>query len=251
MALFKNAHASHDHSLEVLNLLYGYDSFLDNLKVIADMGCGEGRDSEWWATLATRDDPPQPHNYIVYAIDQTMAQCDHDILKNNPNIIPIEQNFEEYTIPRKVDLMWCHDSFQYARNPMATLAHWKSMINENGMLVLSIPQNTYINNSRLTIENHSHQYFNYNILNLIYMLAIAGFDCRDAYFYRKENTPWLYAGVYATQHETLPKHATWYDLAERKLISDSLINSVNKYGYARLEDLVVAWFDKDLYQITN
>ena len=57
MALFKNAYASHDHSLEILNMLYGYDSFLDNLKVIADMGCGAGLDTEWWATLETRDDP--------------------------------------------------------------------------------------------------------------------------------------------------------------------------------------------------
>ena len=39
--------------------------------------------------------------------------------------------------------------------------------------------------------------------------------------------------------------------AERQLINDSIINSVNKYGYARLEDVVVSWFDKNLYQITN
>ena len=55
MALFKNGYDSHQHSLEVLNLLYGYDSFLDNLKVIADMGCGRGYDAQWWAQLTTRE----------------------------------------------------------------------------------------------------------------------------------------------------------------------------------------------------
>ena len=83
------------------------------------------------------------------------------------------------------------------------------------------------------------------------MLAISGFDCRDAYFYRKENTPWLYIGVYASEHNPITQDATWYDLADRHLINDSVINSVTKYGYARLEDVVVSWFDKNLYQITN
>lgn len=83
------------------------------------------------------------------------------------------------------------------------------------------------------------------------MLAISGFDCRDAYFYRKENTPWLYIGVYASEHGPLTQDATWYDLADRNLINDSVINSVSKYGYARLEDVIVSWFDKNLYQITN
>jgi SAM-dependent methyltransferase len=251
MALFKNAYASHEHSLEVLNMLYGYDSFLDNLTVIADMGCGRGLDTEWWATLETRDDPPEPRNYIVYAIDQNTDDFEPDILKDNKNIALIKGDFEERLTPRQCDLIWSHDSFQYARNPLKCLANWKSSLNENGMLIISVPQTTYIQNNRLVIENHSNQYYNYNMLNLMYMLAISGFDCRDAYFYRKENSPWLYAGVYASEHGPLDKHATWYDLAERRLLNDSLINSVNKYGRARMEDIVVSWFDKNLYQITS
>lgn len=82
------------------------------------------------------------------------------------------------------------------------------------------------------------------------MLAMAGFDCRDAYFYRKEDTPWLYAAVYATDVE-LPPDPTWYDLAEKRLINDSLINSINAYGYVRMEDIIVHWLDKENYLITN
>ena len=83
------------------------------------------------------------------------------------------------------------------------------------------------------------------------MLSISVFDCRDAYFYRKRSTPWLYAAVYASQHEPLTQQATWYDLAERNLVNDSVINSVNQHGYARMEDLVVTWLDKDYYKITD
>jgi hypothetical protein len=251
MGLFKNSYASHDHSLEFLNMIYGYDTFLDNLEVVADMGCGEGRDVEWWATLTTRDDPPQPHNYLVYAVDKDIKQLEPDILKNNTNVKAIEGDFETRVVPRNVDLIWAHDSFQYARDPFKCLNTWKSTLNVNGMLLMTIPQTTYLYNNRLVVVNYSQEYYSYNILNMMYMLAVSGFDCRDAYFYRKENSPWLYIGVYAGEHGPLTQDATWYDLADRNLINDSVINSVSKYGYARLEDVVVSWFDKNLYQITN
>jgi len=250
MAQFRNTTYSHEHSLEILDVLYGYDSFLDNLTTIADMGCGEGADTEWWATLTTRDDPPEPHNYTVYAVDKNRWQFDENISRDNPNIQIIEADFETVELPTKPDVIWCHDSFQYAQNPLKCLKHWRSMMNVNGMLILAVPQTTFFVKHKLTIANHSHQYYNYNILNLMYLLAMSGFDCRDAYFYRKENTPWLYAAVYATDVE-VPDNPSWYDLAEKRLINDSLVASINTYGYVRLEDIVVTWLDKENYQITN
>lgn len=251
MGLFRNAYYSHEHSLEVLNLLYGYDSFLDSLTSIADMGCGAGLDAQWWATLMTRDDPPEPRNYIVYAVDQDIKKIEPDILQLSPNIIPLEKNFEELAIPRRVDLIWSHDSFQYARDPFKCLKTWKNTLNQNGMLILSIPQGTYVKNNFLITEQHAGQFYNYNILNLIYMLGVTGFDCRDAYFYRKKDSPWLYAAVYASEHQPMDQSASWYDLADRGLVNDSLLTSINKHGYAKLDDLVVTWLDKDYYKITD
>jgi hypothetical protein len=84
------------------------------------------------------------------------------------------------------------------------------------------------------------------------MLAVSGFDCRDAYFYRDPNSPWLYAAVYATVNDPMgDREVTWHELAEKRLINDSLLNSINKYGYVRLDDVVVMWLDKNFYQITN
>lgn len=249
--MFSNPHYSHEHSLEILNTLYIYDDFLDNLRVIADMGCGAGFDARWWATLETRDDVPEPRDYLVYAVDKNIRQIEPEIATIK-NIKVIEGDFEERVIPRQVDLIWAHDSFQHAKNPLKCLATWKATMNVNGMLMMAVPQTTYWDHrtNRLVVSNHSHQYYSYNLLNLIYMLAITGFDCRDAYFYRKENSPWLYAAVYASEHGPMPD-ATWYDLAERNLINDSMIASVNRYGHARLEDTIVAWLDRDFYQITS
>lgn len=250
MASFKNSQLSHEHSLGILNSLVEYDSFLDSLQVIADMGCGSGLDSLWWAGLTTRDDPPEPRNYLVYAVDQNTALLEPGI-KNSNNLRIIQNNFEEQCLPRKADLIWAHDSFQYSRNPFKCLSAWKNSLNENGMLLMVIPQTTYMENNRLVVSNYNHQYYSYNLLNLTYMLAISGFDTRDAFFYREPNSPWLYAAVYASHHDPVPANASWYDLAERGLINDTLIASVNKYGYARLEDVVVRWLDKDFYRINN
>jgi SAM-dependent methyltransferase len=251
MALFSNAYYSHQHSLEILNLIYGYDSFLDSLTSIADMGCGAGMDAQWWATLETRDNPPEPRNYKVYAVDRDTSQIEPDVLSANPRIIPIEGNFEDRIVPVNVDLIWTHDSFQYSKDPFNCLATWRNTLNENGMLVMAIPQDTYMLNNRLVVASHNNQMYSYNALNLMYMLAISGFDCKDAYFYRKENTPWLYAAVYASPHRPLDRNSTWYDLAERQLINSSVIDTINKYGYAKLQEIVVTWLDKNFYQITN
>lgn len=250
MATFRNSTYSHEHSLKILNNLTEYDSFLDSLQVIADMGCGAGLDANWWANLETRDDPPKPRDYMVYAIDQDISKLESGI-RNTGNLRFIQADFEEPCTPRKVDLIWSHDSFQYSRNPFKCLSSWKSMLNENGMLLLIIPQTTYIENNRLVVSNYSYQYYSYNLLTLTYMLALSGFDTRDAFFYREPNSPWLYAAVYASHHDPVSDNASWHELAERGLINDTLIESVNKYGYARLEDVVVRWLDKDFYRVDN
>ena len=78
------------------------------------------------------------------------------------------------------------------------------------------------------------------------MLAVNGFDCRDAYFKKEENNPWLYAAVYKSDIEpTNPKETSWYTLAEKNLLNESVVACLNKYGYVRQEEIVVNWLDKD------
>jgi hypothetical protein len=80
MGLFKNDEESHKHTQFIRELLYQYESFLDSLEVIADFGCGTGLDLEWWATLETRDDPPEPRNYLCYAVDRNTKQVQKEVV---------------------------------------------------------------------------------------------------------------------------------------------------------------------------
>jgi SAM-dependent methyltransferase len=225
-------------------MLYQYDTFLDSIKLIADMGCGPGLDVEWWATLMTRDDPPEPHNYTVYAVDRNIKQIEPEILVNK-NIIPIEGDFEQRLIPREVDLIWSHDSFQYAVNPIGTLRTWNETMNVNGMLVLNVPLAQTYSYDRIQTRSFSGCYYNHNICTLMYMLAVNGFDCRDCYVYTAANYGWIHLAVYKSMAPMDPASTTWFDLADKNLVNDSVMASLNKYGHVRQEELIFTWLDKD------
>lgn len=260
MALFNNGLQSHAHSLTVLDHIRKYDDFLDTITTVADMGCGNGHDINWWSRLEyleiSEDSSGNEHenwrkrNYICYAVDRDIKQIETGMLPDN--VHAIEGDFEKRVLSRAVDFMWSHDSFQYALNPLNTLKVWNEQMNENGMLCITIPQqNAYVYN-RLVVRSHSHAYFNHNFLSLVYMLAVNGFDCRDAYFLKERNDAWLHAAVYKSNHAPMdPSTTTWHDLAEKRLINDSMINSVDKYGYVKQEDILCTWFDGNWHKIED
>ena len=241
---FKDRYDSHDHSLRVLEILSGYDSFMDSLQVVADMGSGHGLDINWWATAETRDEYPQPYNFTCYAVDKDHSGNDYEL----PNLHKITGNFEERLLPRKVDLMWCHDAFQYGINPLATLKLWNEQMSINGMLVIIVPQTFNYRFNRLVNRVHDGCFFTYNICNLIYMLTVNGFDCKDSYMYKEPNDPWIHLAVYKTETPPMdPATTRWYDLVEKGMLHDSLAASVNKFGYLRQEDIILPWLDKQFY----
>lgn len=249
MVPFKNAQESHNHSKKILDILYGYDSFLDSLEYVADFGCGSGLDLQWWATLETRDDPPEPRNYKCYAVDKNIARINPSI-KDLPNVRAISADIEGVDTPisRTIDFIWCHDTFQYLVNPLQTLSMWNRQLNVNGMLLLSFPQSISYEYNRLKNTGWSSCYYNHNIVTLMYMLAVNGFDCRDAYFYKETNDPWLYAAVYKTNTDPLdPKITTWFELADRGLLNDSVIECLTRFGHVRQEEIVTTWLDKDFH----
>ena len=244
---FRNAEESHAHSLEILNLLYEYDDFMESVGSVVDLGCGDGLDLEWWATRTTRDDTPVPLNIRCTGIDilDTLR-----VSKKYSNIIYQKIDFEnvnELTKKFKFDVLWCHDAFQYTINPISTLKKWFNISNESAMLVLSIPETVEIHRRMLSYTQPTGCYYHYSIVNLVHMLAINGWDCRAGFFKKTSGDPWVHAIVYKSEHEPMnPKTTTWYELAEKNLLPESAVQSIQKYGFVRQEDLVLPWLDKSL-----
>ncbi len=246
---FKDRYASHEHALRTLELVSVFDDFMDSISVVADMGCGGGLDIEWFATLEDRSPEKKPYNYTCYAVDRDITQMS-DILPKN--ITVFTEDFDTVTFPKSVDWIWSHDSFQFATNPLGTLAHWNSLMTVNGMLLMVVPQSMSHSYNRYATRTFNGNYFNYNACSLIYMLAVNGFDCRDSYFYKTANNPWIYLAVYKTAIPPMnPKNTTWYDLEEKGLLHDSIIASIRKFGYLRQEDIIMPWLDKNWYTVCD
>ena len=247
---FKNAQHSHEHSLRTLNALYEYDDFMESVATVIDLGAGpEGLDIEWWATRTTRDDDPKPLNIKCTAQDK-IDRCSATRLRN---VDYLRGDFEN--LPREhppYDVLWCHDAFQYATNPFKTLSRWRNLCNDNGMLVLIVPQTTDIVHNRLVIESWDHAYYHYTVPNLMIMLAMTGWDCGAGFFKKDPDDAWIHAVVYKSQQSPRDLNNTrLYDLVDSGLLPESANQSILKSGRLKQQDLVLPWIDKSLTYLGN
>lgn len=237
------------HSLGILGVLHHYDTFLESLRTICDMGCGSGDDITWWATLESKDEPPVPYNYRCFAVDHDQRKLDS--VPDLENITKLCKDFTKpFTVPTNIDLLWSHDSLQYSTNPLETLKHWNQQMTVNGMLVLTVPQHSGVEYNRYTNRTHSGCYYHYTPTNLIYMLAVNGFDCCDAYLLKQFNDPWIQVAVYKSNVEPMdPATTSWEDLCDTGLLNPTVVNSIRKNGHLRQEEIVYPWLDKENYFI--
>ena len=237
------------HSLGTLEILHQFDDFLESIHTVADVGCGTGEDITWWATLKKFEDPPKPYNFNCFAVDidgSKLAQ-----IPDLKNINKVNRDFsEEYLFPVSIDFMWAHDSLQYSTNPLLTLRRWNEAMTVNGMMILSVPQHSGVEFNKYYSRTYSNCYYHYTPTMLLYMLAVNGFDCRDAYLLKKFQDPWINIAVYKTDIAPMdPAKTTWYDLVETNLLHPSIVTSVNKHGCLRQEEVVMPWLDRENYFI--
>ncbi len=242
---FASISASHEHSLRTLNALYEYDSFMQSIRSVCDLGCGDGADLEWWATATTRDENPRPLNIRCVGVDQLPAL---PRAKKIVNMTYQRQDFEQAIYHKdRFDLLWSHDSFQYAINPLETLRQWRAATAVNGVLVLIVPQTVNMEFKTEAFDQPDLCYYHWTMTSLIHALAVSGWDCKSGYFLKQPNDHWLHAMVYNSgQPDRDPRATRWYDLVDAKLLPDSADKSIQRHGYLRQRDLILPWLDKNL-----
>jgi SAM-dependent methyltransferase len=247
MSLFADSRASHEHSLEVLNQLQEYDEFMESIQTVIDLGCGAGLDIEWWATRTTREDNPKPLNIKCTGVD---VLPELGMAKKYPYITYQKTNFEDLTHIKglkKYDVLWSHDSFQYALDPLKTLKNWWHLANDGAMLVLIVPQTTNMRYNKLSFTQESCSYHHYTLVNLIHMLAVNGWDCRTGFFLKRPQDPWIHAIVYKSTYEPMdPTTTSWVDLSEKELLPTSADKSIYAHDDLHQQDLILPWIDHSL-----
>ena len=243
------AQESHKHSRLVLDHLEEFGDFMESISTVCDMGAGDGLDSEWWATREVEDDSGR---HIPLDIKVTALDIQSSLDVKHKNITAVKADFEDSKLKDgQFDVIWCHDSFQYALDPVNTLKHWWYLTRDNGMLCLQVKQTTNIKHNQQVFTQDSGVYHHYTLVNLIHMLAINGWDCRDAHFWKRINDPWIKCVVYKSKTEPMDPRTTWYDLAETDLLPESAVVSINKWGHLRQQDLQLSWLDGHLEAFFN
>jgi len=261
MEQFRNAYESHQHSLETLTLINQYEEFMESISTVADFGCGAGLDIEWWSKLEYieyREDKDgnvigetvRQRNYRCYAVDRDTKQIDTEL---PARCTTIQGDIEQRRVlSGPVDVIWCHDTFQYMTNPIGALKLWNEQMNENGMLYIGFPAQSCHVHNRWMSRGLNYSYFNHNMISLVYMLAVNGFDCRDAYLKKELGNPWIQAVVYKTAHAPMdPATTSWYDLIDKGLVNESMKNSIDRHGSVWQEDLIALWLDRQHYFIKD
>jgi SAM-dependent methyltransferase len=244
--MFTHPGDSHQHSLETLNQLYEYDDFMASIRTVVDLGCGSGDDLVWWATRTTRDDNPEPLNIACTGIDR------FETLSTTAEFLNITyqcNNFEE-TIQSPsdgFDVLWCHDAFQYVKNPLQTLGNWWHIASPGGMLAITVPATQSIKRRQLSYILPNGCYYHHTMVSLMGMLATAGWDCGAGFFKQTPTDSWIHAIVYRSEHEPQDPHVTdWHRLSELKLLPESAEKSIYAHSALRQQDLVVPWVDHSL-----
>jgi SAM-dependent methyltransferase len=249
---FASDNQSHQHSLETLNMLQEYDEFMESIGTLADIGCGSGLDTEWWATRMTREDMPKPLNIQVTGIDIIdQPQVLHQYSNVSYQCADFEKNIA--TPPdRKFDVLWCHNAFQYAIDPIGTLGRWHDICSDGAMLVLIVPESQRIHHKKLMYTQQSGCYYHYSTVSLIHMLAVTGWDCRAGFFKKNPHDPWLHAIVYKSDHKPMdPRTTSWYQLSEMNLLPESADASIRAHGELQQQELVLPWLDHSLCWMGN
>lgn len=233
---------------EVLGTLINHEDYMSQLEVIADMGSGAGHHSLWWAEQQLSK-MNKTRSYTVLAVDDVIAM---DNRNRRSNIKQIRKDWNDTGIQsNKVDLIWCHDSFHLSVDPFATLRHWNQVMSENGMLLISLKQNAYIDDlSRWQVELQHSCYYSWTMTMLIRMLATSGFDCREGFLRQRRHDPYMWAAVYKSKHAPMDRRTTsWYDLLDKKLTPVTIDQCIMKLGYVKQEHLILEWLDHQRYDL--
>ena len=238
-------------TLPVLQLLGEHHDFIGSLNNIAVMDDFDGHDSAWWADYNFDNEESSKKNKLsitVYSKKNTMRTSN-----KRPSIKFVEADISNTGAkPNSFDFIWASNCLQRSHNPISTLSHWWNILKEDGMLLLSVPQTSYIDDlGRWQMLSYSREYFSWNMVNLIQILALNGFDCRDGHFKQVRHDPYIWAAVYKSNVKPMdPNKTQWYDLKDAGLTPRTLDSFIQSRGYVSHNALMVEWLDHSIYNLS-
>lgn len=235
-------------SLSVLELLGEHHEFIETIKNVAVMNDETSADSAWWSDYRLDPQSANSHMLIKNFVKQNRSRSTN----KRKNIKVIECDFSDTGEKSNTfEIIWANNCLQKSINPIKTLTHWWDILKEDGMLVVNVPQSSFIDDlSMWQVRGYSGEYFSWNIVNLIQNLAVCGFDCRDGHFKQQQHDPYIWAAVYKGSVPPMdPAKTNWYHLKEANLTPHSLDSCIERFGFVKQEFLKVEWLNHSVYDI--
>jgi SAM-dependent methyltransferase len=237
---------NHPIAKQLFKYLEDYDDLMDSVTMIADMGCGPGNDIHYFANLKTPEGTPR--NIQCVAVDKDIKQFR---LGTPKNIKLLEADFETVKLDRKADILWSFDALSFAKSPMNALINFRNNLHDAGMLFITVPQYTSIVDNRIITVCLDNTLHDFNICNLIYLLALAGFDTRDGFYFKQPDVPYITAAVYKSEAGPLNLDTTWYNLMDLDLLPRFVEECVTKFGYPIAQKIILKWLDGSLIDFSR
>lgn len=246
--MFSDPDQSHAHSLEVLEVLDNYGDFKNSIRNVLDIGCGEGHDLRYWADMTADDDDgtSRPLNIYCVGIDRKIKNTH---ITKAQNIELFEHDFntaQQLPFEFKFDVVWCHDTLQYAHSPLHMLGQINRVMAKDSMLYLCVPSTVNVVHKKFKNYTFANQYSTFTITQLIYYLALNGFDCKDAYFRKRKYEDVIEVLVYKNT-DPLDYNLSWYELDALGVLSDNMHEIVDRIGYLTDNGLITMWLDGEVF----
>ena len=215
---------------------------------ILDIGCGKCYDLSWWVNINDGDlKNPQPLNIKCVGLDIIKPSNKESM---HENIYFVEHDFNSTDrLPfsdRKFDVVWCHDVLQYAHNPLKLLGAINHQMAINSMLYICVPSTVNVLYGKFHNYTFSKYYSTFTMTQLIYLLALNGFDCKNGYFKKNAYEDIIQITTYKNT-EPFDYASSWYNLLEKNVFSDNISKIISSKGYLTDNGLVTTWLDGEVY----
>ena len=239
--------ASHNHSLLTLNLLDQFDDFKISIKHMADFGCGKGLDLEFWANMHewTLDGTPGPK------LNFNCVGLDLDAEKNTPSRKNIKYKNHDFNTDDIIwsvpfDVVWCHNLMQHIYSPVEFLGRVNRAMSIGSMLYLCVPSTVSVYQNIFQNYTPGQNYNTFTVSQLLYLLALNGFDVKDFYLQKEKYTDLIQVLTYK-EREPLPYNTNWYEMVDMDILNENMKEVVLGNGILSDQGLVTKWLDGTVY----
>ena len=191
----------------------------DEIDTVLDVGCGYGFHCADFAARGKR-----VTGLTVHATDQLRAHAQ----THSYTLVPADMHFTDAR-DAAFDLVWSSHSLEHAFSQLLALREWYRILKPGAVLAVSVPPH------KSTIVS-GHFCTGWSVGQLAYMLAVAGFDLRDAYLAREGYN--VRALVRRPLADFDPTGASWIDRIADRLpaqIAAALIEHPSSQGRLHFE----------------